>query len=134
VTAEAAGAQARALRAIADLTVASGALQMVRPDWVLGQLSPQPTPLDEHLFGTIGMFMVVSGGTMRRSLAVPSPDRGLLIWAALQKLGASTAVGIGVRRRVFSARALPVAAFDLLSGLGCLVYLWQRSRDGESSP
>ena len=41
---------------------------------------------------------------------------------------------IGVRRRVFSARALPVAAFDLLSGLSCLVYLWQRSRDGESSP
>jgi hypothetical protein len=121
----------RALRAIAGLTVVSGALQMVRPDWVLGELSPKPTPLDEHLFGTIGMFMVVSGGTLDRCLAVPSPDRGLLIWAAVQKLGASTAVGIGVRRRLFSPRALPVAAFDLVSGLGCLVYAWQRSCEGQ---
>ena len=86
----------RALRAVAGLTVVSGALQMVRPDWVLGELSPKPTPLDEHLFGTIGMFMVVSGGTLDRCLAVPSPDRGLLVWAALQKLGASAAVGIEV--------------------------------------
>ena len=131
MTAAPAAVLPRALRAIAGITVVSGGLQMVRPDWVLGELSPQPTPLDQHLFGTIGMFMVVSGGTLDRCLAVPSPDRGLLIWAALQKLGASTAVGIGVRRRLFSPRVLPVAAFDLVSGLGCLAYAWQRSRAGE---
>jgi hypothetical protein len=134
VTAEAAGVLPRALRAVAGLTVVSGAVQMVRPQWVLGELSPQSTPLDQHLFGTIGMFMVVSGGTLDRCLAVPNADRGLLIWAAMQKLGASTAVGIGVRRRLYSPRALPIAAFDLASGLGCLAYAWQRSRDRKSSP
>ena len=119
------------LRAIAGITVATGALTAVRPGLVLGELTPGPTPMDRQLFGTIGMFMVVSGGTLDRCLAVPSPDRGLLIWAAVQKLGASTAVGIGVRRRLFSPRALPVAAFDLVSGLGCLVYAWQRSCEGQ---
>lgn len=118
----------RLLRAIADLTVVSGAVQMVKPGWVLGQLSAQPAPLARHLFGTIGMFMVVSGGTLHRSLAAANPDRGLLVWAAWQKLGASTAVGIGVRHRLFSPRALSVAAFDLVSGLGCLVYAGQLRR------
>ena len=131
MTAAPAAALPRALRAVAGLTVVSGAVQMVRPEWVLGELSPRSTPLDQHLFATIGMFMVVSGGTLDRCLAVPSPDRGLLIWAALQKLGASAAVGIGVRRRLFSPRAIPVAAFDLISGLGCVAYAWQRSREGE---
>ena len=114
-----------ALRAIANITVLSGALQMVKPGWVLGRLSPQPAPLARHLFGTIGMFMVVCGGTLRRSLAARNPDPGLLVWAALQKLGASGAVGIGVRRRLFSPQALLVAAFDLASGLGCLSCAWQ---------
>lgn len=118
----------RILRAVADLTVASGALQMVKPGWVLGQLSPDHAPLPRHLFGTIGMFMVVSGGTLHRSLALPTPDRGLLTWAALQKLGASTAVGLGVRHGLFSRKALAVAAFDLASGLGCFAYARQLAR------
>jgi hypothetical protein len=121
-------AMTRALRIMAGLTVASGALQMVQPGRVLGRLSHDRAPLAQHLFGTIGMFMVVSGGTLRRSLAPPVPDRGLLVWAALQKLGASTAVGIGVRHRLFSQRALLVAAFDLASGLGCLIYAQQLAR------
>jgi hypothetical protein len=124
----------RALRAVADITVVSGAVQMVKPGWVLGQLSAEPPALARQLFGTIGMFMVVSGGTMRRALNTPSPDQGVLVWAVAQKLGASTAVCIGVRRGLFSPRALPVAAFDLASGLGCLAYLWRQSRDAGRSP
>jgi hypothetical protein len=118
----------RALRVVADITMASGALQMAKPGWVLGQLSPDGSPLARHLFGTIGMFMVVSGGTVHRSLAAPAPDQGLLVWGALQKLGAAAAVGIGIRHRQFSARALPVAMFDMASGLGCLLCSRQLAR------
>jgi hypothetical protein len=111
----------RTLRGVALLTSASGALQMLQPGWVLGQLSAERSALARHLFGTVGMFMTVSGATLHRSLAPAKPDRRLLVWAALQKLGASAAVGIGVRHRLFSRRALAVAGFDLASGLACLV-------------
>ena len=117
-----AGVLPRVLRAIAGLTVASGAVQVAWPGLVLGELSTRPSTMDRQLFGTIGMFMVVSGGTLHRSLAAPEPDRGLVIWSAAQKLGASAAVGIGVRHGLFARRALAVAGFDLASGLGCLGY------------
>ncbi len=112
----------RVLRAIAGITVATGALTAIRPGLVLGELSPRPTPMDRQLFGTIGMFMVVSGGTLHRALAAPHPERGVLIWSAVQKLGASAAMGIGVRHGLYARRALAVAGFDFASGLGCLAY------------
>ena len=89
-----AGALPCVLRAIAGITVATGALTAVRPGLVLGELSPGPTPMDRQLFGTIGMFMVVSGGTLHLALAAPHPERGVVIWSAVQKLGASAAMGI----------------------------------------
>ena len=117
-----AGALPCVLRAIAGITVATGAVTAVRPGLVLGELSPGPTPMDRQLFGTIGMFMVVSGGTLHRTLAVPQPEPGMLIWSAVQKLGASVAMGIGVSRGLYARRALAVAGFDFASGLGCLAY------------
>ena len=66
--------------------------------------------------------MVVSGGTLHRALAAPHPERGVLIWSAVQKLGASAAMGIGVRRGLYARRALAVAGFDFASGLCCLAY------------
>lgn len=117
-----AGALPRVLRAIGGITVATGAVTAVWPGLVLGELSPRPTPMDRQLFGTIGMFMVVSGGTLHRALAAPQPDRGVLIWSAVQKLGASGAMGIGVCRGLFARRALAVAGIDFASGLGCLAY------------
>lgn len=124
----------RVLRAIAGITVATGAVTAVWPGLVLGELSPRPTPMDRQLFGTIGMFMVVSGGTMHRALAAPHPERGVLIWSAVQKLGASAAMGIGVRRSLYAPRALAVAGFDFASGLGCLAYAAALSKTEEPSP
>jgi hypothetical protein len=114
--------QSRALEVVAALTAASGALQMVSPGLVLDRLARQPDRLSKHLFGTVGMFMAVSGGTLHRVLRSPEPDPGLLAWAAAQKFGASGAVAIGVGRRVLSPLALGVAAFDLASGLLCLAF------------
>src|SRR5882672_6105088 len=97
-TADRPGALPRALRAIGAITLVTGAVQAVWPGLVLGELGARPDPMDRQLFGTIGMFMVVSGGTLDHALAAPHPDPGLVRWAAVQKLGASAAVGIGVGR------------------------------------
>jgi hypothetical protein len=51
----------------------------------------------------------------------------VVLWAAAQKVGASGAVGLGVKRGVFSPLALGVAAFDFLSGALALAY-WRRLR------
>ena len=118
-----AGALPRVLQAIAGITVVTGALTALRPGLMLGELSPQPTPMDQQLFGTIGMFMVVSGGTLHRALAAPQPERGVLVWSAVQKLGASAAMSIGVCRGLYARRALAVAGFDFASGVGCLAYV-----------
>jgi len=128
------GALPRFLRAIGAITLVSGAVQAAWPGLVLGELGPRPDPLDRQLFGTIGMFMVVSGGTLDRALAARQPDPGLVRWAAAQKLGASVAVGIGVGRGLYARRALAVAGFDFLSGLGCLAYARQLGRTRTQSP
>ena len=48
-----------------------------------------------------------------------------MLMTAAQKLGASAAVGLGVRRGLLSPLALGVAGFDALSGLLALDY-WRR--------
>jgi len=107
---------------ISVATVASGGAQMVAPGFVLKQLDASASETDRHLFATIGMFMVVVGGLLLQDLVKREDDPTVLLWAGLQKLGAAGAVVVGVRRRVFASRALAVAGFDALSGVGCLAY------------
>lgn len=74
----------RVLRAIAGITVATGAMTAIRPGLMLGELSPRPTPMDRQLFGTIGMFLYTP-----RALAVAGFDfasgLGCLAYAALSE-------------------------------------------------
>lgn len=110
---------------IAAITVVSGAMQMLAPGVVLDLLSASSSPATEQAFATVGMFMILFGGMVMHALLTASGERVVLLWASLQKLGASAAVGVGVARGVFSALALLVAAFDLFTGaLG----LWYRAR------
>lgn len=115
--------QRRALEGVAWVTVASGVLQMAAPRLTLDRLARRPDALSAHLFATVGMFMTVSGGTLAAALGLPAGEgRRPLAWCAAQKIGAAAAVTIGVRRRVLSPLALPVAVFDLASGLLTLDY------------
>jgi hypothetical protein len=107
---------------ISAATVASGATQMLAPGFMLRLLKCPDTPADRQFFGTIGMFMVVMGGSLLHALLAEEPGPSQLAWSAAQKLAASGAVAIGIRRRIFSRRALPVAAFDLVSGVVCLAH------------
>jgi hypothetical protein len=117
----------RSLTAIAALTMVTGGLQALAPRRMLKALMAEEDATARHLFGTVGMFMVVVGGGLLNALLRPGRDPVIVFWAALQKLGASLAVGLGVRRRIFSPLALGVAAFDLLSGLLAAEH-WRRIR------
>jgi hypothetical protein len=117
---------------IAWMTVATGLVQLLAPGFVLGLVGGDQAPASRHLFGIVGMFMVLFGGALAQGLgsgAAEPPDRIVLLWAGLQKLGASAAVGLGVQRSLFAPVALAVAGFDLLSGILILAY---RSRAGRA--
>ena len=115
------------LVAISGLTVLSGFVQLLVPKVLLRGLSAQNTPTSRHFFGTIGMFMVVVGGALLHALLSRSDNRVLVLWAGLQKFGASIAVAIGVRRAIFSPLALLVASFDFLSGV-LIMWYWARTQ------
>lgn len=114
------------LIAISVITIASGLGQVVLPGFVLDLLAAQSTPTTQHFFAIVGMFMFIFGALLLQALrgSGPAPDV-VLVWAAVQKLGAAVAVGVGVGRTIFSALALLVAGFDLVSGV---LILWYRSR------
>jgi hypothetical protein len=116
-----------ALIAIAAITAVSGALQLVAPGLVLRTVGGEVTPATSHFFAIIGMFMVLFGGLLWQSLRARPVLVVPLFWAALQKLGASAAVGIGVAHGLFAPVALLVAAFDLASGILALWY-WNQVR------
>ncbi|MEO8620651.1 MAG: patatin [bacterium] len=117
-----------ALLAISVITVLSGAGQLVAPGVVLHIVGGEASPTSLHFFAIIGMFMVLFGGLMWQALRAPTPQPVPLFWAALQKVGAAAAVGIGVRHGLFSMIALLVASFDLFSGVLALWY-WSTVRN-----
>jgi hypothetical protein len=113
------------LRAIAAITMVSGAAQLILPGFVLDLLAAESTASTRHFFAIVGMFMFLFGGMLLHGLRVSNRPDVILLWASLQKFGAAAAVGIGVGRGVFSALALLVAGFDLLSGL---LIFWYREK------
>lgn len=100
---------------IGAVTVLSGAAQVVAPGFVLRLVGAERTPTSKQLFATVGLFMVVVGGSLTHATLKDSPPHVTLVWAAAQKVGAVAAVGVGTARGVFRPRALAVAGFDLLS-------------------
>jgi hypothetical protein len=105
------------VRAIAWLTVVTGAIQIIAPEKMLAMLHVAPDAAVAHLFATVGMFMVVVGAAVAHALASPPADRIVLLWGALQKMGAALLVGLAVSEHVFRPLALLVAAIDFASGV-----------------
>lgn len=107
---------------ISGLTVASGLFQMAATDFELRTLSAESTAASRHFFAIVGMFMVLFGGMLLQALLGKGGQGVAVLWAGLQKFGASAAVGIGVWHQVFSGLALGVAGFDFVSGVLILLY------------
>lgn len=112
----------RIARGIGAVTFATGAAQVVAPGFVLRRIGGEERASSTHLFGTIGFFMVVVGGMLAHATRRPEPDRDVVTWSAVQKVGATTAMSIGVARGVFSPVALLVALFDGVSAVLLLAY------------
>ena len=108
---------------IAVVTVISGIAQMVKPAFVLGLVSAGAAAESEHFFGIVGMFMMLFGGMLTQVLLSSQQPAVVLLWAGLQKLGASAAVALGVARHIFGPLALGISAFDLTSGILIFLYL-----------
>lgn len=107
---------------IAAITVLSGLVQMLKPDFILAIISGEQTPGNHHSFAIVGMFMVLFGGLLLNALLSCEHHPIALFWSGLQKLGAFGAVSLGVYKGLFSWLALSVALFDLASGLLILFY------------
>lgn len=112
----------RIARGIGAVTLATGATQVVAPRFVLRRIGGEEGATSRHLFGTIGFFMVVVGGLLTRATGRTAPQRDVVTWSAVQKVGATTAMSIGVARGVFSPVALLVALFDGVSAVLLLAY------------
>ena len=113
--------------AIAALTVLSGLGQLVLPGTVLDLLGAESTATTRHFFAIVGMFMAVVGAvTLQALLDEPTPAY-VVLWCAVQKLGAFVAVSVGVARDLFGSVALVVALFDLLTAV-LAAALWHRLR------
>jgi hypothetical protein len=110
---------------ISALTIASGLFQVLATDFELKVLSAESTAASRHFFAIVGMFMVLFGGMLLQALLGESDQPVAVLWAGLQKFGASSAVGIGVLHQIFSCLALLVAGFDLFSGI--LIFFYWRS-------
>lgn len=117
--------------AIGIVTVISGAVQTVRPAYILRLVHAEVSAATTQSFATLGFFMVLFGGLLVQSLArrplfaALAPGFALpraVFWCGLQKVGASAAVFIGIHHGVFGGLAAAVASFDALSALLILSY------------
>lgn len=104
-------------------TLISGAMQVISPELVLNFVGASVDLTTKQLFATIGMFMFLFGGMMIHALYHEEDNRVVVIWSALQKLGASVAVAIGIVKGVFLPVAGLVATFDFVSAILFVVYL-----------
>ncbi len=114
-----------AARGIGWITFVTGAIQVIAPGFVLRRIGGAQRAGAVHLFGTIGFFMVVVGGLLAQTTARPAPEGTVVTWSAVQKIGATTAMSLGVARGVFAPIALLVALFD---GVSAVVLLGYRAR------
>jgi len=110
---------------ISAATVLSGLVQLVVPGTVLDLLGAESTPTTRQLFAIVGMFMAVVGGvTLQALLTEPTPAY-VVLWCAVQKLGAFVAVTVGVTRDLFDTVAMAVAVFDLVTALLAGALWWR---------
>jgi hypothetical protein len=107
---------------IAIITIISGLMQMIDPSFVLTMVGGAINPTTCHFFAIIGMFMVFFGGLMTQAIFSVQQNNAAVLWAAIQKMGASLAVFIGIYHHLFSPVAALVASFDFCSFFLLIIY------------
>jgi hypothetical protein len=97
-------------------------MQLIAPSFVLNSVGVEITPTTKQLFATIGMFMIMFGGLIVQALYSVQQNGAAILWGALQKIGASLAVFIGIFHHLFSPVAALVASFDFVSFILLIIY------------
>jgi hypothetical protein len=110
---------------IATITFISGAAQLVAGEMILGLIATSATGPEVHLFGTVGMFMVITGAMFCQSLIQRSDAPAISLWIAVQKFAAAVLVVIAWMKGYFLWLALGVAVFDFATGILAFVF-WRR--------
>jgi len=108
---------------ISVTTALSGAIQVIKPSFVLQFVGAPIDATTSQLFATIGLFMFLFGAMMIHALYNDENNRVAVIWSGLQKFGASAAVFTGILNGTFVPLAAGVALFDLVSALLFFYYL-----------
>jgi hypothetical protein len=96
-------------------TLGAGLFQLAFPGVILDIIDGSDSTTAKHFFAIVGMFMALFGALTLHSLWTGQAVRMVVGWGAIQKLGASIAVGAGVANDVFGNLALLVAGFDAVS-------------------
>lgn len=108
-------APARLAAGIGVLTAVSGAGLVTAPRLVLRVLGAGRRDPAPFFVQVVGMFMTVSGGLTADGCRHHPPSGIAVRWALASKLGATTAMVLGVRSGRLGRLALGVAAFDGIS-------------------
>ena len=95
---------------------------MIKPSFVLALVGGESTATSNHFFAIIGMFMFLFGGMMIHAIYSARENKAAVLWSALQKLGASSAVFIGIYHQLFAPIAGLVAGFDFISFILFMIY------------
>lgn len=114
-----------ALIIIAAITIVSGATQMIAPSFVLDMIGGDNTEAAAHLFRTVGMFMLITGGMFLQTLLAQSDEPAVPLWIAVQKYAAAGLVAYGITRGLFAPIAFGVAGFDLLTAILTTMFLFR---------
>lgn len=111
--------------AVGAATAASGVGLMLMPRLALRLLGAGRTDPAPFLFRVVGMFMLVSGGSMADVCRAPEPSPVGLRWALAAKIGATVMVSGGIRKHWMGKQAVALAAIDAAAA-GLLIQVSRR--------
>lgn len=113
---------------IAIITVLTGAAQMLVSGLMLQLIGAEVSPVAQHWFTTVGMFMVITGAMFAQTLWTRSTERAVPLWIGVQKLAAAVLVSWAFAKGQTNALVLLVGAFDFASAVLAFLFAYRIHR------
>jgi hypothetical protein len=110
---------------IAVITVLAGATQMLASGLMLQIIGADVSPVSQHWFTTVGMFMVITGAMFAQTLWARSKERAVPLWIGVQKLAAAVLVAWAFAKGQTNALVLFVCAFDFASAVLAFLFVYR---------
>ncbi len=110
---------------IAIITVLTGSAQMLASGLMLQIIGADASPVSQHWFTTVGMFMVITGAMFAQTLWARSKERAVPLWIGVQKLAAAVLVTWAFAKGQTNALVLFVGAFDFASAVLAFLFVYR---------